>query len=157
MSMVELAWVRAGRSTRVIALLCATALLGALPAIALGAGSTSTVAAALPDSTSPFSPGVPATPVPTTTTTATTPVVSTSSSSSGGGLSGESALFIAIGALIVLGGIAYFIWHDARRHAPVSATDLSVTAGGRSGSKAPPKSRKLSAAERRRRKRGRAR
>jgi hypothetical protein len=153
MSMVELAWVRAGRSTRVIALLCATALLGALPAIALGAGSTSTVAPALPDSTSPFSPGVPATPVPTTTT----PVVSTSSSSSGGGLSGESALFIAIGALIVLGGIAYFIWHDARRHAPVSATDLSVTAGGRSGSKAPPKSRKLSAAERRRRKRGRAR
>ncbi len=80
------------------------------------------------------------------------------STAGGGGLSGSSAIAIAIGAFAVLGGISYFIWRDARRRAPVAAR-----AGGddgarqnRPGSKAPPKARKLSAAERRRRKRGRA-
>jgi hypothetical protein len=82
--------------------------------------------------------------------------VTTTSSRGSSSLSGNSALVIAIGALVVLGAISFFIWRDARRRAPVTSG-----AGGfdvrRSGSKAPPKSRKLSAAERRRRKRGRAR
>jgi hypothetical protein len=65
---------------------------------------------------------------------------------------------IVIGAIVVLGGIAVFIWRDARRRAPVRAAEAGVgDAGRRTGSKAPPKQRKLSAAERKRRKRGKAR
>jgi hypothetical protein len=81
----------------------------------------------------------------------------TASTAGGGGLSGTSAIAIAIGAFAVLGGISYFIWRDARRRAPVAVR--SAANGDRQtrpGSKAPPKARKLSAAERKRRKRGRA-
>lgn len=162
------------------------ALLGAFPAVALvaafpgaaqaaGAGTktsspaaTSTASAgkqgqtspvgALPGSTSPFSPGVPI--APTTTPTATTPTVTaaaSTSSSSDSGLSGHSAIAIAVGAIIVLSGISYFIWRDARRHAPVRGTAGVGPAGVGRATKAPPKPRKLSPAERRRRKRGRAR
>jgi hypothetical protein len=84
----------------------------------------------------------------------------TTTASSGGGLGGGGAILIAIGALALLGGVVGFIWRDSRRHAPVKPggyTAAEALGGGRSGSKAPPKSRKLSAAERRRRKRGRAR
>jgi hypothetical protein len=107
---------------------------------------------------SPFSPGLP---LQSTTTPTTTPtIVQTATSSSGsGGLSGTSAVLIAAGAIVVLGGISLFIWRDARRRAPVrhrAHADVGGV-GGRSGSKAPPKPRKLSPAERRRRKRGRAR
>ena len=94
-----------------------------------------------------------------TTTTATPTVISTATASTSGssGLSGNSAIAIAIGAFVVLGGISYFIWRDARRRAPVAAR----AAADRDrqnvpGSRAPPKARKLSAAERKRRKRGRA-
>ena len=62
--------------------------------------------------------------------------------------------------MIVIGGISYFIWFDARKHAPkrgrLAAAGVGA-AGRRAGSKPPPKPRKLSPAERRRRKRGRAR
>jgi hypothetical protein len=110
----------------------------------------------------PVAPGLP-TPAQPTTTAATTPTITgssaTSSSSSGTGLSGSSAIAIAIGALIVLGGISVFIWRDARRRAPTRHRAAAATAGadGRSGTKRQVKSRKLSAAERKRRKRGRAR
>ena len=93
-----------------------------------------------------------------TTPTQTAPVIANSTTNSAGSssLSGNSAIVIAVGALVVLGLISFFIWRDARRRAPVTSG-----AGGfevrRSGSKAPPKPRKLSPAERRRRKRGRAR
>jgi hypothetical protein len=102
--------------------------------------------------------------IPTSTTpTPATPVVpqtSTTSSGSASGLTGGAAVAIAIGAVIVLGGICYFIWYDARRRAPKRghlATASAGLPGRRAGSKAPPKPRKLSPAERRRRKRGRAR
>jgi hypothetical protein len=74
-------------------------------------------------------------------------------------LTGTEGLLIGIGALALLGGVAIFIWRDSRRHAGVrqSYTAAEALGGGRSGSKAPQKSRKLSQAERRRRKRGRAR
>jgi hypothetical protein len=76
-------------------------------------------------------------------------------------LSGTGAAAIAVGAIIVLGGIALFIWHDARKRAPLRRRAATAAAGaeGRAhpGSKARPKPRKLSPAERRRRKRGRAR
>ena len=111
-------------------------------------------------STNPLSGGVaPVSPTPTPTPTATTPAivnptVQTNGSSS---LSGGSALVIVIGAVLVLGGIAFYIWRDARRRAPATTADALGGAGHRAGSKAPPKPRKLSAAERKRRKRGKAR
>jgi hypothetical protein len=61
----------------------------------------------------------------------------------------------------VIAGISFYIWHDARKHAPVKAGGSGgaysdIEGRGRSGSKSPPKPRKKSPAERRRRKRGRA-
>jgi hypothetical protein len=56
---------------------------------------------------------------------------------------------------VVLAGISFFIWRDARRRAPQRGGEGYEIR--RSGSKPPPKPRKLSAAERKRRKRGRAR
>ncbi len=67
---------------------------------------------------------------------------------------------IAVGAIVVIGGISFFIWYDSRRRAPVrrlSDAYGAVDGGRRPGSKAKPKPRKPSPAERRRRKRGRAR
>jgi hypothetical protein len=110
--------------------------------------------------TNPLSPGFPqpTVSVPTTTTVAPT-VQTTTTAGSGSGFSGSSALIIAIGAVVVLGGISFFIWRDARRRAPTrtSAWAPGLEEGRRQGSKARPKPRKLSPAERRRRKRGRAR
>ena len=148
------------------------ALLVASPAVAFAATTakaTSTAAAtsqtpvvpALPDGTSPFSPGVPISPATSTAASTPTIVQGTSTSSSGGGISSSDALLIAIGAVVVLGGVCLFIWRDARRHAPIKhghgLNAAEALGGTRSGSKAPPKPRKLSAAERKRRKRGRAR
>jgi len=119
-------------------------------------------AAALAQSTatSPFTPGFPTPSVSTETTTTAVPTVSTSATAGGGSaFNGNSAIIIAIGAAIVLGGIAAFIWRDARKHAPVRHRTAAAEAGagGRQGSKQRTKPRKLSPAERRRRKRGRAR
>ena len=114
--------------------------------------------------TNPLSGGVsPVSPAQTPTTTSTTPtVVNTSTAAQGNSsLSTGSALAVVIVAVLLIGGIAYFIRRDARKHAPVRAGagagggDVG-TQGRRTGSKAPPKARKLSAAERKRRKRGRA-
>jgi hypothetical protein len=144
---------------RLTAALAAAVTLGAAPGVALAAGGSSPV---IPDTTSPFSPGVPISPATTPPTTTATPTVAqptTTSASSSSGLSGTSAIEIAIVAVLVLGGIAGFIWHDARHRAPVrrAAADLAGGPGSASrGSKVPPKPRKLSPAERRRRKRGRA-
>lgn len=137
----------------------------ALPSVALGARLhkiTTLPATTPPGTTSPFSPGVPQAPitVPTQTAPPVATAPATGTSTSGSGLSGGSAVAIAIGALIVLGGISYFIWRDSRRHVrmrPSGADAAGTVTGGSRGSKAPPKPRKLSPAERRRRKRGRAR
>ena len=138
------------RSPRRIAALAATALL-AFPGSALAAGTSPT----------PLTPGLPqntgaAPAAPPTSTVANNGTVSTAGGST---LSGSSATAIAIGALVVLAGISLFIWRDARKRAPVSrraAADDGLD-GRRTGSKAKPKSRKPSPAERRRRKRGKAR
>ena len=116
---------------------------------------------ALGQSANPFSPGLPQS-APTVQSAPTAPPVrvpSSTTSTGGGGLSGGGAVAIAIGAIVVLGGISFFIWRDARRRAPVRQRAAAATAeaGGRSGSKPRAKPRKLSPAERRRRKRGRAR
>jgi hypothetical protein len=107
----------------------------------------------------PLSPGIPAN---APTTTASTPTVITSSSSStSSGLSGNDAILIAIAAVVVLSGISFFIWRDARRRAPIRHHGPAETSGRSDGRELPgskrTKPRKLSAAERRRRKRGRAR
>ncbi len=63
--------------------------------------------------------GSPVSPTPSTTSATPTVIQNTSANTSGGStLSSGSTLFIAIGAVIVLGGISFFIWRDARRRAP---------------------------------------
>jgi hypothetical protein len=124
----------------------------ALPSVALAAGGS-------PLSSNPLSPGIPQSQAPTPTTTTPT-ILNTSTTSSGGGsLSGSAAVVIAIAALVLIAGISFFIWRDARRRAPVRHRTAVAGAGdGRSpGSKRQTKPRKLSPQERRRRKRGRAR
>ena len=130
------------------------ALIGAalaLPSAAIAQGS----------GTNPLSPGFPqpSVPTPTTSTTVVPTVQSTTTAGSGSGFSGSSTIIIAIGALVVLGGISFFIWRDARRRAPTRTRTAvaGIDEGRRQGSKQRPKSRKLSQAERKRRKRGRAR
>lgn len=107
----------------------------------------------------PFTPGLPSAPVQTPTATTPAVVPTTTTTSTSGNLGGGSIVAIAIGALVLLGGISFFIWHDARKRAPVRHRVAAASAGeaGRASSKSRAKPRKLSAAERRRRKRGRAR
>ncbi len=108
-------------------------------------------------------PLVPTFPQPTVsssaTTTASPQVQTTATAGSGSAFKGSSAIVIAIGALVVLGGISAYIWRDARRRAPKGRRTLAPidAEGKRAGSKQRAKPRKLSQAERRRRKRGRAR
>ena len=131
---------------RVAALLPVALTLSALaPALALAQSS-------------PLSPTLPAISTPATpTSTATVPVTTTSSS--GGSVSGEDAIVIALGAILLLAGISFFIWREARRRAPHRGHAATATAGAgaRTGTKPRPKPRKPSPGERRRRKRGRAR
>jgi hypothetical protein len=90
---------------------------------------------------------------------ASVPAATTTTSSSG--FSGTDALIIAIIAVLVLGGIAFWVWYDSRGQAARVGHGHSDDSlfGQRShpGSKAARKPRKLKPAERKRRKRGRAR
>ncbi len=88
------------------------------------------------------------------TTTGTPQVLGTTTTAGSSSVSGGGIAAIAVGAIVILVGISFFIWRDARRRAPVKERALAAGAGG---SKPRPKPRKLSPAERRRRKRGRAR
>ena len=146
--------------TRAVALLSALVLLAA-PGAAVAAGtSTAGGAPIAPNSgaANPLSGGVaPVSPTPTPTAAPTVPVATNATQTSGSSsLSSGSALAIVIGAIVVLGGISFFIWRDARRRAPARAADALGGTGRHAGSKPPPKPRKLSPAERKRRKRGRA-
>jgi hypothetical protein len=109
--------------------------------------------------TNPLGPGFPQQTA-TTPPTTTAPTISTSTTAgTSSGLTGSSAVLIAIAAIVVLGGISFFIWRDARRRAPVRHRAAAVGPlgeGRKAGSKQKAKPRKLSPAERRRRKRGRA-
>jgi hypothetical protein len=142
-----------------IALLAVIGLL-VLPAVI---GLLLMPAGALAAPGNPLTPGLPQNPGSAPTTApAPAPTVSgvnTGSTAGGSTLSGSSATAIAIGALVVLAGISLFIWRDARRRAPVRRHAAVDRADGRArtGSKPRTKPRKLSPAERRRRKRGRAR
>jgi len=128
--------------------------------IALMLAAPSVALAQPTPTTSPLGSGVtPLAPIPTTTSTTVPTVVTNSSTSGGSSLSGSSAIAIALGAIIVLAGISFFIWRDARRRAPIHARHADAAAGpdGRTPGSKRVKPRKLSPAERRRRKRGRAR
>jgi hypothetical protein len=104
--------------------------------------------------TNPLSPGLPAA-TPTTTTAAPVTVAAPSTDT---GLSGVDAIAIALGAFLLIAAISFFIWRDARRRAPLRHHAAQATGGAsRNGAKARAKPRKLSPAERKRRKRGRAR
>jgi hypothetical protein len=129
--------------------------------VALGAVLALPPVAAAQGTSNPLQPGFPQPSVstPSTTTTAAPTISTTATAGGGSGFSGSSAIIIAIGALVVLGGISFFIWRDARRRAPTRHRVAAATAGEgrRQGSKQRAKPRKLSPQERRRRKRGRAR
>ncbi len=133
------------------------ALRAVLVLLAGGAFALPAVAAAQPPN-----PLVPTFTQPTTSTSTTTAppqVQTTATAGSGSAFTGSSAVFIGISALVVLGGIALYIWRDARRRAPKGHRTLAPidAEGKRAGSKPRQKPRKLSQAEKRRRKRGRAR
>jgi hypothetical protein len=142
-------WSSRSHKVRLRGVVIALGVALVVPATATAQGTTTA---------NPFTPGLPATPATTPTATTPTVVPTTTSTSSSGGLGGGGVIAIAIGALVLLGGISFFIWHDARRRAPVRAGMAHAAGGefGRSGSKPKAKPRKLSPAERRRRKRGRA-
>jgi hypothetical protein len=107
----------------------------------------------------PLAPGFPQPSVSIPTTSTAAPTVQTTATAGGSGFGGSSVVIIAIGAIVVLGGIAIYIWRDARRRAPVHNRLVAPidAEGKRAGSKSRPKPRKLSPAEKRRRKRGRSR
>ncbi len=152
-----------------IFVLVAALLALAVPGAALAADSASTVPQTSDLSGSsgdgqgnPLTPLTPSTPAPQTQTVTPTVAAPTTQTPTAGSstLSGTNAIAIAIGALVLIAAIGGFIWYDARRRAPVRHRAAAATAGGsggRPGSKPKGKPRKLSPAEKRRRKRGRAR
>jgi len=131
--------------------------------VALAAGSTSTAATTTPATTpATTTPGFGLSNAQQNAVSPNTNNVAPATTTSGsGGLSGADAFIIGIVGVAVLFGIALFVWRDARSHAARvgHGTDSESMFGKRAhaGSKAPPKARKLTAAERKRRKRGRAR
>lgn len=120
---------------------------------ALAAGSATTPALSGQGQGNLITPFSPPAPTQTATTATLNPVTSTT----GGGLTGTDGVAIGIGAVLVLGGISFFIWRDARKRAPVRQHATAAAGGGAGPRQRPQKSRKLSPAERKRRKRGKAR
>jgi hypothetical protein len=116
-----------------------------------------------PSATNPLSPGLPQAAASTPTSTAATlPRVVTSSTSPGNsGLSGSGIAIIAAGAVVLIAAITFFVWRDSRKHAGRRHTTATAKKPQPKpkvpGSQRQVKARKLSPAERKRRKRGRAR
>lgn len=113
--------------------------------LALLLPATASALAVPGNSLHPF-PGIPQSPPQVQSTTTTTPPPGNGtvpSTTSGGGLSGADAVIIALVAVVILGGIALFIWRDARHRAPVpKRTAPASPKGGRPGSKQRVKPRK---------------
>jgi hypothetical protein len=141
-----------GRTSLAAATLVAALVLPAGGALAQGSGTPVLPGQGPSNALTPFAPQapVPAQPAPTPTPAPTT-------STTGGGLNGTDGVAIGIGAMLVLGGISFFIWRDARKRAPVRQHAAAAAGGGPGPRQRPQKTRKLSPAERKRRKRGRAR
>jgi hypothetical protein len=129
-----------------LAFVCAL-LLSAGPAVGAGSGG------------GPLSGGVTAPPTPTTATQTQATSPTTTTAGSGGGSIGQSSIIgIVVGSVIVIGGVCFFIFRDASRR--TRARGRRADAGPTQQPKVPGSQRvnprKLSAQERRRRKRGRA-
>src|SRR5438270_13113634 len=90
-----------GGVAALLAIVFATLSLSAAPA--LGAGTTPAPAISTP---SPFSPGIPQSTATAPPATSTVQTLSTTSTGSDSGFSGGGIAAIAIGALLILGGIA---------------------------------------------------
>jgi hypothetical protein len=128
-----------------------------------GSNSSGGQAATVPSPGSgPLSPGLstPGTPTPTTATqTQTQSAVATTTTSGGGGSIGQTSILgIVIGAVVVIGGVCFYIFRDAGRRTAARGRRADAAAPSEKsvpGSKRV-KPRKLSAQERKRRKRGRA-
>jgi hypothetical protein len=155
---------------RVFVVLGSVSVLAFMPSAAIAAGSSgatstaTTPAIGAPGSNplgNPITPGIPQSQASTPTTTATVTTTSSGTSTTGGSGLGTSQAVVIVGfAAVLLLGVSFFIWRDARRRAPVRAHRAAtegVNGSRRVGSKQRGKPRKLSPAERRRRKRGRAR
>ncbi len=127
--------------------------------------AASTPALSPSGSPAPFSPGLPQSGASTPTSSAPATIITNGGTAGSGssGLSGSGIALVVVGALVLLVGIALFIWRDARRRAPVKPRGRGGDGPGeeerrsKPGSKRQTKPRKLTPAERRRRKRGRAR
>jgi hypothetical protein len=145
-------------SLLITSLACGCAAGLAAPA-ALAAGSSGTPLSSSSGSTPGFGLGTGGAATTPEETTTVAPVTSTTSSS--GALSTLDGVVIGAVVLLLLGGVAFWIWYDARGHVSRIGRGRKDEAlyGQRAhaGSKTPQKARKLKPAERKRRKRGRAR
>jgi hypothetical protein len=131
---------------------------------AAGGGSSSGGQGVNPLSGSgPLSPGLstPGTPTPTTATQtqpSTVAQTTTTSASGGGSFNQTAVLGIVIGAVVVIGGVCWYIFRDAgrrtRRHGRAADAPRSTQPSVPGSKRVKP--RKLSPQERKRRKRGRA-
>jgi hypothetical protein len=129
--------------------------LGAPAALAAGSSGTPlTGGSALTTPNFGLSSGGAAT---TPAVTTATPVTTTSTS---GGLSSFDGIVIIVVVALLLGGVAFWIWYDARgavARVGHGKDDAMFGQRAHAGSKTPHKQRKLTPAERKRRKRGRSR
>src|SRR5215218_4977433 len=138
---------------RIIALLVLAAL-AAMPAAALGATATQ-------EQQSPFQQAPAQSqdqPAPQTTP-APTPAPVTQTEADSGSLSTRDGILIVVGIAALIGGIWFVIARDAKRvtGGHVRTTDSALGDGrGGSATRAGRRTRRLSSAERKRRKRGRA-
>jgi predicted PurR-regulated permease PerM len=150
-------------SAVVLVSLASGVLAGVLPAVAVAAGTSSTATATpnISPANNALNSGFGLSPADAAQATQpqTTTVAATTTSSGSGGLSGSGALVIGLVAFGLLAGIVFFVFRDSRRHATARTHSVGAGLPGHTpgGSKAAHKTRKLSAAERKRRKRGRAR
>jgi hypothetical protein len=163
------------RSLAVVLTACSLAFAGAAglaAPVALAAGSASTTASTAATTSTPAvssssSSGfglsnAEANATSQSDTTAANNTATVASSSSTGGISGFDAILIGVIVALVLIGISFWVWWDARsnvarlRHGGGSAAE-PMFARAHAGSKTPRKVRKPKPAERKRRKRGRAR
>lgn len=133
-----------------------------IAAIVVAAALAATPAAAVAAQSNPFLPQEAPQEAPSTPQQAPppAPVQQTDTDAS---LGGATVFAIALGIAGLLGGIWYVISRDARRATAgrtrmrTASDDPLAAPQGRSPTRAAPRSRKISAAERKRRKRGRAR
>jgi|SRR5215213_1081487 len=138
---------------RIVALLALAALAAVTPAAALAAAPVQQQTPLQQQAPTPTQNQV-------GESTTTAPAPSTQTEADSGSLGTREALLVAVGIAALIGGIWFVIARDARRATTghVRTSDSSVGDGrGGSATRSARRTRRLSADERRRRKRGRAR